>query len=65
MRLLILVGCGQLYLPSNEIVVFVDRPYPSKELIDILFFVYGVSHQGKGPSETTTLGFMWPGVSLV
>ena len=60
LRLPLMVGCDQFFLSSNQIVGFFDHQFLWKELIDILVFLHGVSHQGKiAPEITSGCGWMW------
>ena len=59
LRLPLLVGCGQLYLLSNQIAGFFFYHQDLwKKLIDILIFQHGVSYQEAIASEATTLAWV-------
>ena len=54
LRLILLVGYGQLWLLSNQIAGFFDRQYLRKISINALDFFHGEKHQQKKGSEVTT-----------
>ena len=58
MRLSLWVGCDQFCLLSNQIVGCFDHQFFWKELIDLLHFYNGDSHQGKVAPETAVLLFV-------
>ena len=51
LRLLVLVECGQLYLPSYQIAGFFDNQYLWNESMNVLDFLHGDNYQGKVASE--------------
>ena len=53
LKLILLVGCGQLFLFSIHIAGFFDHQYLWKELNYLLDFLHGDNHQRKVTCETT------------
>ena len=42
-----------------------DDQFHCKKLINIFHFLHEDNHQGRLASETTTFGWIWPGVLLI
>lgn len=65
LRLLLLVGCGQLYLRSYQIVGFFIINISGKSQLVSQFFLHGDIRQEKVAPGTTTFSWVWPVVSLI
>ena len=63
MRLLVLVGCGQLVQSNCRIL----RLLISLDKLNgyLSFLLHGVNHQMKVSSEANTFGWLWPVVPVV
>lgn len=65
LRLLLLVGCGQVCLSSDSLKDSLINNKSIERTNSYLWFLHGENHEGKVASKTTTFVWLWPGVPLV